>query len=85
MFLLQIIQFYAKSWLPARSIVMECLSARKQIDPSGEIMVLTRSCPVSGNIFIQLQLNDQVSPDLLYSPTSNCVILVYAIFLSLIC
>ncbi|XWS50298.1 hypothetical protein CRYUN_Cryun12cG0076200 [Craigia yunnanensis] len=44
---LESIHFHAKSWLPARSIVMECLSVRNDIDSSGEIIVLTRSCPVS--------------------------------------
>lgn len=43
----QSVRFHARSWLPARSIVVECLSARKDIDPSGEIMVLKRFCPVS--------------------------------------
>lgn len=43
----QSVRFHAKSWLPARSIVMECLLARWSVDPSGEIMVLTRFCPVS--------------------------------------
>ncbi|KAG5249490.1 UPF0160 protein [Salix suchowensis] len=36
-----------KSWLPARSIVMECLATRFDADPSGEIMVLKTFCPVS--------------------------------------
>ncbi|KAI5657595.1 hypothetical protein M9H77_26388 [Catharanthus roseus] len=39
------IQFHAKSWLPARSVVMQCLLAREEVDPTGEIIVLTRSCP----------------------------------------
>ncbi|KAL4570610.1 hypothetical protein LXL04_026268 [Taraxacum kok-saghyz] len=39
------VRFHVKSWLPARSIVMECLAARTGIDPSGEIMVLDRFCP----------------------------------------
>ncbi|KVH95283.1 Metal-dependent protein hydrolase [Cynara cardunculus var. scolymus] len=39
------VRFHVKSWLPARSIVMECLAARSDIDPSGEIMVLDRFCP----------------------------------------
>ena len=43
----QSIHFHAKSWLQARSIVMECLSARNDIDSSGEVIVLTRSYPVS--------------------------------------
>ncbi|CAN1779257.1 MYG1 exonuclease [Linum perenne] len=41
------LHFHARSWLPARSIVMECLAARFDVDPSGEIMVLNRFCPVS--------------------------------------
>ena len=43
----QNLRHLAKSWLPARSVVMECLLARKDVDPSGEIMVLDRFCPVS--------------------------------------
>ncbi|XP_052175073.1 uncharacterized protein LOC127789967 isoform X2 [Diospyros lotus] len=52
---LQAIDFHVKSWLPARSIVKECLAARKDVDPSGEIMVLSRSCPDdrSGNWRVQ--------------------------------
>lgn len=46
---LDTLNFYVKSWLPARSIVMECLAARENIDPSGEIIVLTKSCPVSSH------------------------------------
>nr|XP_023893240.1 UPF0160 protein C694.04c-like [Quercus suber] len=37
---LESVQFHAKSWLPARSIVMECIAARDNIDSSGEIMVI---------------------------------------------
>lgn len=48
---LESVHFHAKSWLPARSIVMECLAAREDIDSSGEIMVLTRSCPWKLHIF----------------------------------
>lgn len=44
---LQNVNYYAKSWLPAQSIVMECLAARETIDSSGEIIKLNRSCPVS--------------------------------------
>ncbi|XP_073315182.1 uncharacterized protein [Primulina huaijiensis] len=39
------IRSHARSWLPARSIVMECLAASRDIDPSREIMVLDRFCP----------------------------------------
>ena len=43
----QNVRFHVKSWLPARSIVAECLEARKDIHPSGEIMALNIFCPVS--------------------------------------
>nr|ABD63078.1 MYG1 protein, related [Asparagus officinalis] len=42
---LESVRYYAKSWLPARSIVMECLASRGDIDPSGEIMALNKDCP----------------------------------------
>ncbi|KAG5071351.1 hypothetical protein JHK86_006562 [Glycine max] len=41
------VRFHVNSWLPARSIVMETLEARHTVDPSGEILVLTKLCPVS--------------------------------------
>lgn len=47
---MQSVRFHVKSWLPARSIVMETLEARHTVDPSGEILVLTKFCPVSGMI-----------------------------------
>ncbi|GFQ03155.1 upf0160 protein [Phtheirospermum japonicum] len=41
------VRSHARSWLPARSIVIRCLEARLDVDPSGEIMVLNRFCPYS--------------------------------------
>ncbi|GAV82816.1 LOW QUALITY PROTEIN: UPF0160 domain-containing protein, partial [Cephalotus follicularis] len=43
--------FHAKSWLPTQSIAMECLAARENVNSSGEIMMLTRSCPWKLHIF----------------------------------
>ncbi|KAK1619013.1 hypothetical protein QYE76_024530 [Lolium multiflorum] len=45
------VRFHVKSWLPARSIVMECLLSRGNVDPSGEIMVLDRFCPWKLHLF----------------------------------
>ncbi|XP_076915285.1 uncharacterized protein LOC143574582 [Bidens hawaiensis] len=59
------IHFHAKSWLPARAVVMECLAARKNIDPSGEIMLLTRSCPWKLHIF-ELEVEMKIDPVLKY-------------------
>jgi hypothetical protein len=43
----QSIRYYAKSWLPARTIVAESIASRKEGDETGEIMVLKQFCPVS--------------------------------------
>nr|BAD42335.1 GAMM1 protein-like protein [Nannochloris bacillaris] len=37
--------YLAKSWLPARALVLADLQACKDIDPSGEIMKLNSYCP----------------------------------------
>lgn len=59
------VRFHAKSWLPARSIVMECLAARKEIDPSGEIMVLNRFCPWKLHLF-ELEEEMKIEPPIKY-------------------
>ncbi|XP_047321861.1 MYG1 protein-like [Impatiens glandulifera] len=61
------VQFYARSWLPARSIVMECLSSRYNIDPSGEIMVLSRFCPWKLHLF-------EIEEELKNNPTIKYVL-----------
>ncbi|KAF0933846.1 hypothetical protein E2562_019299 [Oryza meyeriana var. granulata] len=45
------VHFHVKSWLPARSIVLECLLSRGKVDPSEEIMVLDRFCPWKLHLF----------------------------------
>ncbi|XP_050254137.1 uncharacterized protein LOC126700164 isoform X2 [Quercus robur] len=59
------VQFHAKSWLPAQSIVMECIAARDSIDSSGEIMVLMRSCPWKLHIF-ELEEEMKIDPSIKY-------------------
>ncbi|KAI7735862.1 hypothetical protein M8C21_000235 [Ambrosia artemisiifolia] len=59
------IHFHIKSWLPARLVVMERLAARKNIDSSGEIMLLTRSCPWKLHIF-DLEVEMKIDPALKY-------------------
>lgn len=39
------VNYYAKSWLPARSLVLADLQARHTIHPSGKIVKLTSFCP----------------------------------------
>ncbi|KAG5533905.1 hypothetical protein RHGRI_027935 [Rhododendron griersonianum] len=62
---LETVRFHAISWLPARSIVKECLAARQEIDSSGEIMVLTRSCPWKLHIF-ELEEEMKINPTIKY-------------------
>ncbi|GMY30625.1 UPF0160 protein-like [Fagus crenata] len=59
------VRYHAKSWLPARSIVMECLAARQNIDPSGEIMVLTTFCPWKLHLF-ELEEELKIDPPVKY-------------------
>ncbi|GMH26737.1 hypothetical protein Nepgr_028580 [Nepenthes gracilis] len=59
------VRFHAKSWLPARSIVMDCLSARKDVDPSGEIIVLTRFCPWKLHLY-ELEEEMKIDPPVKY-------------------
>ncbi|XP_061358179.1 uncharacterized protein LOC133302429 [Gastrolobium bilobum] len=62
---LENVNYYAKSWLPARSIVMECLAARKTIDSSGEIIKLNRSCPWKLHIH-ELEEEMKINPSIKY-------------------
>ncbi|KAJ7942938.1 UPF0160 protein MYG1, mitochondrial [Quillaja saponaria] len=55
------VRFHAKSWLPARSIVMETIAARQNIDSSGEIMVLTKFCPWKLHLF-ELEVEMKIEP-----------------------
>eukprot|EP01027_Heterolobosea_sp_BB2_P007177 GEZU01010699.1.p1 GENE.GEZU01010699.1~~GEZU01010699.1.p1 ORF type:complete len:310 (+),score=81.49 GEZU01010699.1:345-1274(+) len=45
------ILYWGESWLPARSIVEECLAKRHELHPSGEIMKLDRFCPWQEHLF----------------------------------
>ncbi|XP_030511460.1 MYG1 protein-like [Rhodamnia argentea] len=59
------VRFHTRSWLPARSIVMECLAARYGIDSSGEIMVLNRFCPWKLHLF-ELEEEMKIEPSIKY-------------------
>jgi hypothetical protein len=36
------LDYFAKAWLPARSIVQEALEKRMEVDPSGSIVVFNQ-------------------------------------------
>ncbi|OEL24184.1 UPF0160 protein [Dichanthelium oligosanthes] len=59
------VHFHVKSWLPARSIVLECLLSRGKVDPSGEIMVLDRFCPWKLHLF-ELEEELKIDPPTKY-------------------
>ncbi|CAJ1974440.1 unnamed protein product [Sphenostylis stenocarpa] len=62
---LENLNYYAKSWLPARSIVMESLAARERVYWSGEIIKLSRSCPWKLHIH-ELEEEMKISPSIKY-------------------
>ncbi|PIN01906.1 putative metal-binding protein [Handroanthus impetiginosus] len=62
---LDTVRSHARSWLPARSIVMQCLEARLEVDPSGEIMVLNRFCPWKLHLF-ELEEEMKIGPPIKY-------------------
>ncbi|KAH1112814.1 hypothetical protein GLYMA_04G232300v4 [Glycine max] len=62
---LENVNYYAKSWLPARSIVMDSLAARESVDSSGEIVKLNRSCPWKLHIH-ELEEEMKISPSIKY-------------------
>ncbi|KAJ3615558.1 hypothetical protein Zmor_016325 [Zophobas morio] len=45
------LNFLLKSWLPARSIVIDALNNRFAVDQSGLIVELTRNCPWKSHLF----------------------------------
>ncbi|KAK8944566.1 hypothetical protein KSP39_PZI008314 [Platanthera zijinensis] len=62
---LESVRYHAKSWLPARSIVLECIEFRRSVDPSGEIMVLNRFCPWKLHLF-ELEEELKIEPPIKY-------------------
>ncbi|KAJ7562986.1 hypothetical protein O6H91_03G091700 [Diphasiastrum complanatum] len=70
---LQCLQRYATAWLPARAIVADCINARKEVDPSGEILLLEKFCPWKEHLF-ELEKEMAVDPTIkyvLYQDTRN--------------
>lgn len=42
---LQRLDYYANAWLPARDLVVARLSKRKEVDPSGRIILFEQFAP----------------------------------------
>ncbi|URD86901.1 UPF0160 protein MYG1 [Musa troglodytarum] len=62
---LECVRFHGRSWLPARSIINKCLTSRRNVDPSGEIMVLDRFCPWKHHLF-DLEKELKINPPIKY-------------------
>ncbi|KAI5078618.1 hypothetical protein GOP47_0006289 [Adiantum capillus-veneris] len=59
------LRYHVKSWLPARSIVSNCIKKRKELEQSGQIMMLDRFCPWKEHIH-ELEEELQVDPSIKY-------------------
>lgn len=59
------VRYHARSWLPARAIVMNCLEGRLDVDPSGEMMVLDKFCPWKLHLF-ELEQEMTIEPTVKY-------------------
>lgn len=62
---LQSLRYYARSWLPARSIVADCVADRKESNKSGEILIIKQYCPWKGHL-IELEKELNVDPTIKY-------------------
>eukprot|EP00899_Mesostigma_viride_P005389 jgi/Mesvir1/14851/Mv05469-RA.1 len=49
---LECVRYHGSVWLPAREIVEEALSSRKQVDESGQVIVLKTSCPWKEHLYM---------------------------------
>ncbi|WCJ32446.1 Metal-dependent protein hydrolase [Euphorbia peplus] len=63
---LESVIFHAKSWLPARAIVRECLASRKSVDDSGEIVKLSMSSAVWKLHIFELEEEMKIDPSIKY-------------------
>lgn len=59
------VQYYARSWLPARTHVKEALEQRAQVHPSGRIMKLNTFCPWKEHLYV-LEEEMGVAGEVLY-------------------
>ncbi|XP_070511749.1 MYG1 exonuclease isoform X2 [Cardiocondyla obscurior] len=63
---LEFVQYTKNVWLPARDIVRRAVESRFEVDPSGEIIVLSQAIPWKEHLF-QLEKDMNVSPSIKYA------------------
>lgn len=56
------LQYYANSWLPARSLISEALSQRQNADPSGKIIIFDQFAPWKEHLF-ELEADKAISEE----------------------
>jgi len=59
------LDYYAKSWLPARDLVATAITYRVHVDPSGKILLLDQYAPWKEHLFeleAELSLDDEKKP-----------------------
>lgn len=59
------VQYYSRSWLPARTHVKEALEQRQQVHPSGSIMKLNTFCPWKEHLY-ELEVEMGIQGAVLY-------------------
>ncbi|KAH7373339.1 hypothetical protein KP509_17G050700 [Ceratopteris richardii] len=59
------LRYHIRSWLPARNIVLSSIMKSKELEQSGQIMVLEKYCPWKEHIYdLEIELN--VDPSIKY-------------------
>ncbi|MES1909930.1 MAG: hypothetical protein MHM6MM_002610 [Cercozoa sp. M6MM] len=67
------VDYYVKSWFPAKQIVVDAMNTREQVHPSGSIVLLKQFCPWKGHLHSlegQMALGEQIKY-VLYPDTSG--------------
>uniref|UniRef100_A0A4W5JWX6 Uncharacterized protein n=1 Tax=Hucho hucho TaxID=62062 RepID=A0A4W5JWX6_9TELE len=67
------VDFYQNSWLPARVVVEGAVQMRKQVDPSGEVVVFSQGgCPWKEHLFsLEKELSVDTSIKFVLYPDQN--------------
>ncbi|KAI5084057.1 hypothetical protein GOP47_0000226 [Adiantum capillus-veneris] len=60
------LRYQARSWLPARTVVANCLASRFEVDKTGEIMVLKEFCPWKLHLF-EIEEELKLEPSIKYA------------------
>ncbi|MCO5561191.1 hypothetical protein L7F22_014812 [Adiantum nelumboides] len=63
---LEALRYQARSWLPARTVVANCLASRFEMDKNGQILVLKEFCPWKLHLF-ELEEELKLEPTIKYA------------------